>query len=138
MNQNDENVQPQPPEPSVEQPAAPVQLPLAPAKVEDKNARTLAMLCHLLGIFGFLAPLIIWLVKKDDHEFIDSQGKAALNWQISVVIYAFASWLLIFVFIGIILLPALMVVNLVFCILGAVKANDGLAYSYPLAIKFIK
>lgn len=133
MNENSENVQPQSSETPVEQPTAE-----SPAKVEDKNARTLAMLCHLLGIFGFLAPLIIWLVKKDDHEFIDSQGKASLNWQISVIIYVFVSWLLIFVFIGILLLPAVMITNLIFCIIGAVKSNDGLAYRYPLAINFLK
>ena len=78
MSEDNENVQPQPSGTPVEQPAA-----VGAAKVEDKNTRTLAMLCHLLGIFGFIAPLIIWLVKKDDHEFIDSQGKSALNWQIS-------------------------------------------------------
>ena len=128
MDENSENVQP-----PTEQPTA-----CCTAKVEDKNARTFAMLCHLLGIFGFLGPLIVWLIKKDDHEFIDTQGKAALNWQISVVIYAFISWLLVFIIIGAILLPALMVVNLVFCIIAAVKANDGIGYCYPLAIKFLK
>ena len=133
MNENSENVQPQPSEAPLEQPVA-----SCPAKVEDKNARTFAMLCHLLGIFGFLGPLIVWLIKKDDHKFIDTQGKAALNWQISVVIYSFVSWLLIFLVIGVVLLPALMVMNLIFCIIGAVKANDGIEYSYPLAIKFLK
>jgi uncharacterized protein len=134
MSENNENVQPQPSETPVEQPTA-----ACDAKVEDKNARTLAMLCHLLGVFGFLAPLIIWLIKKDDHEFVDSQGKSALNWQISVVIYFFVSMLLIpLMGIGILLMWAVSIANLIFCIVAALKARDGVAYSYPLAIKFLK
>src|SRR5690348_1357609 len=50
----------------------------------DKDAKTMALLCHLLPIFtGFLGPLIIWLVKKDSSPFVDDQGKEALNFQIT-------------------------------------------------------
>jgi len=52
-----------------------------------QNARNMAMLCHLLGLFtGFVGPLILWLLKKDEDPFIDRQGKEALNFQITVVI----------------------------------------------------
>ena len=134
MSENTENVQPQPSETPVEQPAA-----ACTAKVEDKDACNFAMLCHLLGIFTcIVGPLIVWLVKKDSHKFIDEHGKAALNWQISVLIYAFVSGLLMIIVIGGIMLLALGVLNLIFCIVAALKARDGVAYSYPLAIKFLK
>ena len=98
----------------------------------------MGMLCHLLGLIGFIGPLIIWLIKKDDDEFINDQGKEALNWQISVVIYMVAAWLLCFVFIGFLLLPAVGILNLVFIIIATIKANDGVKYRYPICIRLIK
>jgi len=134
MNENNKNVQPQSSAAPAEQPTT-----CCPAGAEDKNARNLAMLCHLLGIFTYIVgPLIIWLVKKDDNEFIDSQGKAALNWQVSFLIYAIASSFLAIIGIGVIMLLALGILNLIFCIVAALKASDGKAYKYPLAINFLK
>ena len=114
----------------------------------SKDARMWAMFCHLAGLAGFvipvivsgiIAPLIIWQVKKDDHPFIDENGKEALNFQISIGIYEFVSALLIFVFcIGAVLLPAVAIFDLVLLIIAAVKANNGQSYRYPLTIRFIK
>ena len=105
----------------------------------SKDARTWAMLCHLLAIFtGFIAPLIIWLIKKDEDPFIDSQGKEALNFQITVTIAMIVSWLLCFACIGFVLAPAVAIVDIVFCILATIKVNAGQAYRYPISIRFIK
>jgi uncharacterized Tic20 family protein len=105
----------------------------------DQDAKTMAMLCHLLGIFtGFIGPLVIWLMKKDQSPFVNDQGAQALNFHITLVIAYVVAFLLCFVCIGYILLPALFVVQLIFGILGAMKANNGEAYRYPLAIPFIK
>jgi len=104
-----------------------------------KDARMWAMLCHLLAIFtGFIAPLIIWLVKKEEDPFIDNQGKEALNFQITVAIAMLVAMLLSFACIGVILMPVVGIVDLVFCIIAAVKANSGVAYRYPVSIRFIK
>ena len=104
-----------------------------------KDARMWAMLCHLLAIFtGFLAPLIIWLIKKDEDPFIDNQGKEALNFQITVAIAMIVSVLLSFACIGFILMPAVGIADLIFCIIASVKANSGVAYRYPVSIRFIK
>jgi len=109
-----------------------------PAEVA-KDERTMAMLAHLLAIFtGFLGPLIIWLVKKEDSAFVDDQGKEALNFQLTILIAWFAAGLLTFVLVGCILLPAIWVLDLVFCIMGATKASKGIRYRYPLNIRFIK
>ena len=92
--------------------------PVSPQQPEISNdAKNMAMLCHLLAIFtGFVAPLIIWLIKKDDMPFVDDQGKEALNFQITVLISILVSSLLTFICIGFFLLLAVYIADLVFCI----------------------
>lgn len=116
------------------------------AAMDEKEARTWAMLCHIGG-FGkyivppigqIIAPLIFWLIKKDESPFVDDQGKESLNFQISIIIYAFISLLLIFVLIGYILFPAVFLFDLIFMIVAVVKVNEGEKYRYPLCIRFIK
>jgi len=115
------------------------------AESPDKNARTMGMLCHLLAICGvviplgnIVGPLVIWLLKKDEHPFIDDQGKESLNFQITVTIALAVSGLLICVTIGFVLMPIVGIAALVFVIIAAIKANDGEAYRYPLTIRLLK
>jgi uncharacterized Tic20 family protein len=103
----------------------------------DKDAITMGMLCHLLGIFtGFLGPLIIWLIKKDSNPFIDDQGKEALNFQIVALIATFAC--LLGFCIAPILIAIVQITRIVFSIIGTVQANKGIAYRYPLTFRLIK
>jgi uncharacterized Tic20 family protein len=104
----------------------------------SSDERNLGMLCHLLGLVGFLGPLIIWLLKKDQYPFVDSQGKEALNFQITMSICMIACWALFFLVIPLFLLPILGVVNIVFIILAAIQASKGMAYRYPFAIRLVK
>ncbi len=112
----------------------------------SKDARMWAMICHLAGLAGMIipavgnivGPLIIWQIKKDEYPFVDEQGKEAVNFQISMTIYGLISAVLIFVCVGIFLLAAVGVVDLVFLLVAAVKANNGQSYRYPLTIRFIK
>jgi len=104
----------------------------------SKEARNMAMLCHLLGIVGFFAPLVIWLIEKDKHRFVDEHGRAAINYQISLMIYYAACGLLCFIIIGLFLMPVLIILHLVFSIIGAVKASKGKLWRYPIAIPFLK
>lgn len=109
------------------------------AREVSKDAKTWAMLCHLLAIFtGFLAPLIIWLIKKDEEPFVDEHGKEALNFQITVFIASFVSGILTMVCVGVFMLLAVAIANIIFCILATVKANNGQPYRYPVSIRFIK
>lgn len=99
----------------------------------------MAMLCHLLAILtGWVGPLIIWLIKKDQSAFINDQGKEVLNFQITIFIASIVCGLLTFVIIGCILLPIVMICSLIFCIIGAMAANKGIAYRYPFALRLIK
>jgi uncharacterized protein len=134
MNENQENISPEPQ--NAEQ--APPQEEAAATSEVSKDVRMMGMLCHLLGLVGFIGPLIIWLIKKDDDEFVDDQGKEALNWQITVLIGYVASAILVFIVIGVFLAWAISILNLIFVIIGAVKANDGVKYRYPFCIRFIK
>lgn len=112
--------------------------PVGTAPQEDK---TLALLTHLSGIIlGFIVPLVIWLVNKDkaDKGWLNDQAKEALNFQITVAIAWFIAIVLSFVGIGFLLYPVIWIGNLVFCILGGMKANEGVAYRYPFAIRLIK
>ena len=116
----------------------------APAsKGLDEEARRWAMFTHLSALAGFIipfgniiGPLIMWQAKKDD-PFVNSQGKEALNFQITVTIAAFVCFLLTFILIGLLLLPVLGIVALVFIIIAAIRANDGEDYQYPLTIRLV-
>jgi len=109
-----------------------------PAEI-SKDARNMAMLCHLLAIFtSFVAPLIIWLIKKDEEPFVDQQGKEALNFQITVILAMFVAGLSTCICIGVPLLFAIPIADLVFCIIASVKASNGVAYRYPVSLRLVK
>lgn len=111
----------------------------------EKEERMWAVIVHLSALIGFmiplgnvLGPLVVWLVKKEASPFVDRHGKEALNFSITVTIYAAISYLLIIVFIGALLLIALFLFWMVFLIMAAVKANEGNEFRYPLTLRFVK
>jgi uncharacterized Tic20 family protein len=116
----------------------------APESLEQQT-RQWAFFLHLSQLAGYLvpfaglvAPIVIWQLKKNDLPGIDVHGKIVLNWIISAIIYAAVSALLVLVFIGIFLLIALGICGVVFAIIGAIKANEGEVWKYPLSITFLK
>jgi uncharacterized Tic20 family protein len=135
-------------EPSAEQAKAVQEGP--GSKEVNKDARMWAMICHLSALAGLvvpvigciIGPLIVWQIKKEEFPFVDEQGKEAVNFQISMTLYLLISailWIpLSFVCIGILIPVAISIVDLVFLLIAAVKANDGHHYRYPLTIRFIK
>ncbi len=112
----------------------------------NKDARMWAMICHLSALAGLVVPvvgcivgpLVIWQIKKEEFPFVDEQGKEAVNFQISMLIYGIVAGLLCFACVGFVLLPAVAIFDLIFLLIAAVKANDGYHYRYPLTIRFIK
>jgi uncharacterized protein len=110
-----------------------------------KKYNAFAMWCHLgtfAGVFipfgNFLAPLIIWLSKKDEDPLVDDQGKESLNFQISVLLYAVISGILIFLIVGVIMLVVLALFTIIQVIKASLSASDGKPYRYPLCIRFIR
>jgi len=107
----------------------------APSR-DDTN---IAILMYILSIPTiFIAPLIIWILKKEQSPFLDDQGKEVLNWCITYFIAGIVCVPLMFVGIGAFLAGILSVLHVVFGILGALKAKDGLAYRYPFALRLLK
>lgn len=103
------------------------------------------MAVHLSALAGYvfpfgsvIGPLVVWLMKKDEMPFVNSQGKEALNFQITMVIAALISIVLIFVIIGIFLLWAVAIIDLIFIIVAAIQASKGVDYRYPLSLRLIK
>ena len=122
----------------------------AMAPTTDASARQWAVFAHLSGLLAlliglpFVGPLVIYLVKKDDHPFIADQAREALNFNLSVFIYevvgAIAAVILTIVLIGLLIFPVLIAIAIawiVLVIVAAVKANSGEAYRYPLTIRMV-
>jgi len=117
--------------------------PPAPSGSAPQDQRTLALIAHLLGIITwFVGPLIIWLISKDDSNkcFVTDQAKEALNFQITLTLAYIVAFILTVISLGLLFfVPTLVwIANLVFCILGGLKANNGEAYRYPFALRLIK
>ena len=117
----------------------------------SKDARMWAMICHLAGLAGLVVPvigcvvgpLIIWQIKKEEFTFVDEQGKEAVNFQISMLLYGLVgSVACLITCVGAVLVPVVLgvvsIFDFVFLLIAAVKANDGHHYRYPLTIRFIK
>lgn len=103
---------------------------------QKEDDTTMALLAHLLALFaGFLAPLVIYLVS--DEGFAKKNAANATNWQISFTIYMSIAVALSIVLIGFLLIPVLILLDLVFCVLAAVKASNGETYQYPITIDLL-
>src|SRR3954468_4123108 len=124
---------PPPPPPATGSGYAPV------AAMSPEDQRLWSTLTHIGGIFfGFLVPLITYLVLKDRGAFVAEHTKTALNFQLTMLIAYAVSGILWLALIGIFLTIAIGIVVIVFSIIAAVKANAGELYQYPLTIRFIK
>ncbi|MFG1612621.1 DUF4870 domain-containing protein [Nonomuraea wenchangensis] len=99
---------------------------------------TMAMLAHLLGLLAsWIGPLIIYLVKRDQSPYVRDQAAEALNFQITMFIGYVVAAVLSVVFIGVLLLPVIWVLSLIFHVQAAIATNKGQRYRYPLSIRMI-
>ena len=128
--------------------------PMSSGIPEDE--RMWAMFAHLSALLGglltsafggwgtFIGPLVIWLVKKDTMPFVDSQGKEALNFNITIAIIMVSLTIFSVITLGIGLLiavPVMIIVGigaLILIIIASIKAKDGIGYRYPMTIRLIK
>lgn len=113
--------------------------------ISEEEERKWAMFAHI-GTFSSLfvplgniiAPIVIWQIKKNESAFVVDQAKESLNFQITLMIYALISFLLVFIIIGFFMIFALILFSLIIVIVAGVKANDGKHYRYPMTLRLIK
>ncbi len=120
-------------------PSVPVAQPYgAPPVSSWQDERTLAVLAPVLMLFfGFIGPLVIYLVAKPEQAYARHHAAEALNFSITLFIAALVSLLLVLVIIGIPLLLVVIVLGIVFPIIAAIAANRGEWYRYPINIRIV-
>lgn len=129
----------------------PVQPPVTPPSPNESQARMWNMLCHLSALAGVivpfgnvLGPLLIWQIKKQEFPSTEVHGKAALNFQLTVLIVVVVGFAVAFVLsffcVGYLLFPLVFLValaGLVFSVVAGIKANEGKDYQYPYSLKLV-
>ncbi len=109
-----------------------------PILTPTSDEKTMALLSHVLTLvpgIGFLAPLIIYLIKKDESPFIAASAKESLNFQITLYIVIIGLFITL---IGILLVWIIVLLALILVIVATIKTSEGKLYRYPLAIRLIK
>jgi uncharacterized Tic20 family protein len=91
---------------------------------------------YIAPVLGFVVPILIWQILKDDLPSLDRHGRIVMNWVISELIYLVVAFLLAFVGIGFVLLPVIGVLGIVFPMIAALSANGGKTWEYPFSIRF--
>ena len=108
----------------------------SPSVPPTSDEKTLALISHIVTLVSqFIAPLIIYLVKKDESSFVAAHAKESLNFQLTVLIICI---LLIVTVIGILLLWIVGIYVFVLVIIATIRASEGKLYRYPFTIRFIK
>ncbi len=93
---------------------------------------------YIVPLLGFLAPIVLWMMNKDDSVRVDSNGKNIINFLISWVIYIACAGILSIIVIGIPILITLLVLQIIFTIMATLKALDGEFWNYPLSLTIIR
>jgi uncharacterized protein len=111
-----------------------------PTEPRSGSDKLWSILCHLSGFMGvpFLLPLIVYLVMRSDSEYAADQAREALNFHLSLLLYAICSVPLVFIVIGFAALWAVGIVFFVCSIVAAIKTSKGILYRYPITIRFVR
>ncbi len=113
--------------------------------MEERHERDWAMGAHLMAFLGFvfpfgnlIGPLIIYLAKKEDSDFIADQARESFNFQVTVSIAVVVAAILVFIMIGALLLPIIAIANVIFIIFASLAAHKGERYRYPVCLRLLK
>jgi uncharacterized Tic20 family protein len=114
-------------------------------RVLSESERNWAMFCHLSAFAGFffpfgsiIGPLICWMSRRDESTWINENGKASLNFQLSILLYTVLAIPLCFILIGIPIVVLLGTFKITCIIIASIRASKGEEFKYPLAIPFIQ
>ena len=104
----------------------------------SQDSKNLALLLWIGTLFFVFIPgLVFYLVKKDDPYIVD-QSKEALNWSITAIIGHVIGTILLIILVGGLIIFAVWLVHVVFCIMGIIAANSGQTFRVPFAFRLIK
>jgi uncharacterized protein len=107
-------------------------------KMPSNDDKNIATITHIGGtVFSFVPALIVWILKKDENQYVEDQAKEALNFQITMVLAYMLAGVLSWILIGLIFFPIIWVLNIVFCIIAAISTSKGETYRYPFALRLI-
>lgn len=113
--------------------------------VPDQDEKMWATFAHLGIVAGLIVPLgniwlplVLWIINKDKSAFVRENAKEALNFQITMLLAAIAGGILAIILIGFLVIAVVVVVDIVFSIMAAMKANQGESYVYPFNLRLIK
>jgi len=110
-----------------------------PAMPPTQDEKTMGMLSHLLAIiFPILAPLIIYLVKKDESDFVKKNAAESLNFQITSIIVWIVGFVTMIILVGFLILALWGLVSLVLIVIATIRSSEGKIYRYPINIRLIK
>ena len=109
--------------------------------ISDKQWALIAHLGTLAGYIiplgNIIVPLVVYVSKKDESEYIGEHARESLNFQITFTLLIIAAVITIVLMVGILFLIVLPIVNLIFIILAALAIDKGEFYRYQLAIKYV-
>jgi uncharacterized protein len=110
-----------------------------PATPPTQDEKTMGMLSHLLAIiFPILAPLIIYLVKKDESDFVKKNAAESLNFQITSIIVWIVGFITMIILVGFLILALWGLVSLILIVVATIRSSEGKIYRYPINIRLIK
>jgi uncharacterized protein len=116
-----------------------------PGQSKNLEPNQWAMFLHLslltsliVPVSGLIISILIWQLKKEEIPQIEVHGRNMANWELSLLIYGIISVILTPFLIGFPLLAALIGCKIVFPIIAGLNANEGKAWQYPLAIRFLR
>jgi len=115
-------------------------------KTYTQSEKDWAMFCHLSALAmiifppfgGVIGPLICWISRRAESQWIDKNGKSSMNFQLSILLYGMLTIPLCFILIGIPIIVFLAIFNLVCVVVASIKASQGDVFKYPLSIPFIQ
>jgi len=114
-------------------------------KTYTQSERDWAMFCHLSSFAGYffpfggiIAPLICWISRREGSEWVNQNGKSALNFQLSILLYNVMTIPLCFILVGIPILIFILIFEVVCIVVASIKASQGEVFKYPLSIPFIQ
>lgn len=115
-----------------------------PGDVSERERKwgVAAHLAAFLGVIGIplaniLGPFAVWLLMKEDSDWVEAQARESMNFQISMTIYTVVAAFTIIILIGFVLVPVLILANFILVVVASVKASDRESYSYPVNLRLV-